>query len=288
MGSHDVGLYHIINEQVQHYTDTGTPGRAYVKGAAFDNKQRLWCGGLGGVSILQKTKVQTLRPSEGLPSIYVNCVKQSPNGVMWAGTDVGIVRYAPDGTHTLRFSRRWLLDDKVNDICFDAAGTAWIATAKGVSAIKKKRMTLAQKADFFYDVTMKRHVREPWIVGQCRLPDPEDLTRWEPEDDDNDGEYGGNYLAMESFRYAVTQDKDAKEKARDLLVLKNREITSLTVLRTIVPAHGDVHEPNRNTAVELAEELVKNHALKQLKPDGTYQRWQMAMERDAAAIMVRT
>ena len=29
----------------------------------------------------------------------------------------------------------------------------------------------------------------------------------------NDGEYGGNYLAMESFRYAVTKSEDARVKA---------------------------------------------------------------------------
>jgi len=61
---------------------------------------------------------------------------------------------------------------------------------------------------------MKRHVREPWIVGQCKLKDAADVNTWEPDDDDNDGEYGGNYLAMESFRYAVTKSDDAKNKAK--------------------------------------------------------------------------
>ena len=79
-------------------------------------------------------------------------------------------------------------------------GNAWIATANGVSAVKKKTMTLETKQLYFYDVLMRRHIREPWIAGQCRLPLAGDTTRWEPEDDDNDGEYGGNYLAMESFR----------------------------------------------------------------------------------------
>ncbi len=277
----DVGLYHIINEQVQHYADTGTLISAYVKGLAFDGKQRLWCGGLGGVSILQKDqKTQTIRPSEGLPSIYVNCVKQSPDGVMWTGTDVGIVRYAPDGTHTLRFSRRWLLNDKVNDICFDAAGTAWIATAKGVSAIHQKQMTLADKEKYFYDVTMQRHVREPWIVGQCRLPNPEDVTQWEPEDDDNDGEYGGNYLAMESFRYAVTKDNDAKEKAKKTFdFLKTlREITGLDgfFARTIVPVSwgNNVHDANRKySPAELAEELVKEPRFKAVET-----RWHLSKD----------
>ena len=94
----DVGLYHIANNNRRHFIDTATLISAYTKGLAFDSKQRLWVGGLGGISILQNnSKVQTLQPANGLPSIYVNCVERSPDNLMWAGTDVGIVRYAPDG-----------------------------------------------------------------------------------------------------------------------------------------------------------------------------------------------
>ncbi|HEX5025763.1 MAG TPA: hypothetical protein VFV68_10845, partial [Agriterribacter sp.] len=155
------------------------------------------------------------------------------------------------------------------DIAFDKAGTAWIATPKGVSAIMKKKMTLAEKADFFYDITMQRHVRAPWIVGQCRLPDPTDLSKWEPEDDDNDGEYGANYLAMESFRYAVTKNEDAREKAKKsfefLKLLQTITGTDGFFARTIVPVEwGDkVHDANRSySTVELAEELVKEPRFK--------------------------
>jgi hypothetical protein len=52
-------------------------------------------------------------------------------------------------------------------------------------------MTLASKADYFYRVLMERHIRPPWIAGHCRLETPGDLSSWQPEDDDNDGEYTG-------------------------------------------------------------------------------------------------
>ena len=79
--------------------------------------------------------------------------------------------------------------------------------------LKERKMTLESKADFFYDVLMKRHIRDPWIAGQCNLKIAGDTSTWRPEDDDNDGEYTSNYLAMESFRYAVTKDEDARIKA---------------------------------------------------------------------------
>ena len=51
-----------------------------------------------------------------------------------------------DGKWTFRQGRRWLLDNRVNDIAVDAEGNAWIATAKGVSCIAVQPMTLSEKA----------------------------------------------------------------------------------------------------------------------------------------------
>jgi hypothetical protein len=151
------------------------------------------------------------------------------------------------------------MDDRVNDIAFDKNGNAWIATQGGVSAVKKKKMTLASKQDYFYDVLMRRHIRDPWIAGHCRLPIAGDTTQWEPEDDDNDGEYTSNYLAMESFRYAVTKSEDAKEKAgkafRFLTQLQEVTETDGFFARTIVPSGWtSIHDVNARDR-QLAEAL---------------------------------
>ncbi len=261
----DVGLYHCRAARTDYFQKTNVLLSAYTKGLAFDSGGRLWVAGLGGITVLKDGKKQrVIRPAEGCPSIYAACARLSPDGVMWVGTKVGVVRYSSDGTHTLRFSRRWLLDDQVNDIAFDRDGNAWIATAGGVSAIKKRKMNLLSKQDYFYDILMKRHIRKPWIAGQCRLAIAGDINSWQPEDDDNDGEYGGNYLAMECFRYAVTKSEDAKEKAgKAFAFLKQlREVTGGDgyFARTIVPADwaDRVHDGNRlYTEREKAEELVK-------------------------------
>ncbi|WP_421826020.1 ligand-binding sensor domain-containing protein [Larkinella sp.] len=265
----DVGLYHSQADSTVHLYKTDRLISAYIKGIAFDSAQNLWAGGLGGVTVVnQHQKVKTLRQEEGIPSNFVTCVEQAPDRSMWVGTEVGVVRYQPDGRHSLRFSRRWLLDDHVNDLAFDAAGNAWIATAKGVSAIKKRKMNLAQKNNYFYDVLMKRHIREPWIAGQCKLLTPGDTTTWAPDDDDNDGEYTGNYLAMECFRYATIQSPDAKAKAAKafgfLKLLQEVTDTDGFFARTLVPVNWtSVHDGNRTfTARERADELVKEPRFK--------------------------
>lgn len=266
----DVGLYHATKKETTYFYKTTVLLSAYTKGVAFDSKGNLWITGLGGVSVINNGKQQNvITPASGCPSIYTDCVKQSPGGVMWVGTKAGVVRFYPDGKHSLLFSRRWLMDDQVNDIAFDRFGNAWIATANGVSAIKSRRITLAEKQNYFYDVLMKRHIREPWIAGQCRLSAVGDTTRWQPEDDDNDGEYTGNYLAMESFRYAATKNEDARIKAKKAFhFLKQlQEVTNGDgyFARSIVPANwtGKLHDGNLvYNEKELSEELIKEPRFK--------------------------
>jgi hypothetical protein len=265
----DVGLYHWSQRKTTHIYKTDALISGYARGLAIDADQNLWIGGLGGVTIQNWGKKEMeLRPADGLPSASVTAVRYAPDSSMWVGTQSGVVRFRRDGSKSLLFSRRWLMDDQVNDIAFDSEGTAWIATPKGVSAIRKKKMTLAQKSDFFFDVLMKRHIRAPWIAGQAHLKVPGDTISWEPDDDDNDGEYTGNYLAMESFRFAATKDPEARENARKafgfLKLLQTITGTDGFFARTIIPSDWTrMHDGNRTfTDREKADELVKEPRFK--------------------------
>ena len=237
----------------------------YVKAISFSPGGDLWAGGMGGVSIRQHEKlIKKITPVEGLSSAMVNCITRSPDGRMWVGTDVGVVRFAKDLSHSLRFSRRWLTNDRVTDVAFDREGNAWLATDHGVSAIKRQMMTLADKQANFYGQLMKKHIRPPWTCGSLRLEIPGDTASWRNSDDDNDGEYTSGYLAMESFRYAVTKDPDAKVKARKafefLKYLQTVTGTEGFFARSIVPTDWTkVHDANQTySPKQIAEELVKD------------------------------
>ncbi|NOX66527.1 MAG: regulator, partial [Chlorobi bacterium] len=265
----DVGLYHYANNKVKLYQDENELISSYIRGISYSDDNKLWAGGLGGVTIRDENrKLKTLTPKEGISNAEVNCVEKSPDSVMWVGTNMGIVRYAKNGSHSLRFSKRWLMNDKVRDIAFDKSGTAWIATAGGVSAIKRKEMTLSEKEDYFYNVMMRRHVREPWIVYRVWLDIEGDTASWRPWDDDNDGEYTAIYLSMESLRYAVTKDKDAREKAKKafhtLKFLQEVTETDGFFARTVVPSNWEgMNDRNRKyTEQETADELVKDPRFK--------------------------
>ncbi len=195
------------------------------------------------------------------------------------GTDVGVVRYEKDGTHSLRFSKRWLTNDIVNDVAFDKDGNAWIATSNGVSAIKRTMMKLKDKEENFYGQLMKKHIREPWICGVLHLEVAGDTSTWQNWDDDNDGEYTGGYLAMESFRYAVTKDEDALIKARKafsfLRLLYDVAETDGFFARTIVPTNWtQVNDANRTyTKHQLADGLVADPRYKPVE-----ERWRKSSD----------
>ncbi len=275
----DVGLYHCSGEKTTLYQDQNELISAYVRGLDFSEEGDLWVGGLGGVSIRNASrKIGEKLPADGIPNSYVNTVKKAPDGTMWVGTDYGITRFTPgEKDYSVRLSKRWLMSDEVRDLCFDREGNAWIATAGGVSAIRKKKMTLAEKADFFYGKLITRHVREPWIVARFRLNVPGDTTSIEAEDDDNDGEYTSMYLAMESFRYAVTQEAEARERAGKAFDFLHylREVTEMDgfFARTIIPASWESsHDMNRSyTPRELAEEIIRNPRQKAVE-----ERWHLS------------
>jgi len=194
------GMYHLTEPKAKLFQNEKELLSDNLFDFSYSNKKELWVAGLGGINVYKNDKrIKSYTPNEGLPNIWARCVAKAPDGTMWVGADLGIARY--DGhTWSIRHSKRWLLSDKVRDIAFDKNATAWVATAKGVSAIKRRGLTLAQKSDYYYGIMKKRHVRKPYFVEKCRFDIPGDTTNWKPNDDDNDGQYTSMYLVMESYR----------------------------------------------------------------------------------------
>ncbi len=262
----DVGLYYCKDEKTVVYRGNDDLISAYVKGLDFSDTGELWVASMGGIAIRNKTdKIDEKLPKDGITNANINVVKRSPDGTMWVGTNYGITRFTPgEKKYSVRLSRRWLMNDEVRDIAFDKEGNAWIATANGVSAIKKMEITLSEKADLYYTKLIQRHVRDPWIVGRFKLTIPGDTTSLVPDDDDNDGEYTSMYLAMESFRYATTKDPVAKERANKAFDFLHylREVTEIDgfFARTIIPVSWErSHDMDRiYTPQELAEEIINN------------------------------
>jgi hypothetical protein len=137
---------------------------------------------------------------------------ESPQ-VTWVGTRQGAIRVTRDNDGVEYFAgRRWLPDDQVTGIGFDATST-WIETAKGFARIEYRHMALAAKARLFVERVQARHNR--WgLTADSHLATPGDLSTSQPASTDNDGLWTAMYVAAECFRYTVTGAQDAREHAR--------------------------------------------------------------------------
>jgi hypothetical protein len=263
-----MGLYRVAEGETRVYQLNDEILCADVSALARDACGRLLAGGLGGISVFDRgIWKSSITPEDGLPSNRVNALVRESGDRIWIATEDGLARH--DGASwSLRHSRRWLPQDTVHAIAFDSKGTAWIATSGGIAAIERRTMTLKEKADYFMEVCMARHVRPPFIVEKCRLPEPGNTEKWEPEDDDNDGGYTAFFLAGEACRYAVTGAADAKENAEKAFELLHflQEVTETGgfFARTVIPADWDhMHDPNRTwTAREKAVQRIEDPRFK--------------------------
>ncbi len=213
----------------------------------------------GGLDFYRGEKrVRSLSVPQGMPFRQAMHLARDVAGRLWVATKNGVVRYNGD-SWTLRHSRRWLLSDDARDVAISRDGTTWVATAGGVDAIRRRKMTLGDKAAYYLKMLRERHIRPPGLVGPAVLVHPGDLSESFIEDDDNDGEHTGMYLAMESMRYAVTGAPDARENAKvafhALEVLQQATGTSYFIARSVLPVGtAPRHEVDRTfTPQQIAE-----------------------------------
>jgi len=212
-----------------------TWGTSDVRGVAFDGEGRLWFATLAGAAALSGDAWTFYTGPDGLPYNDFTCVGGAPNGDVWFGTHLGAIRY--DGeTWSYRQGRRWLPDDDIRDIAVDAEGTAWFATSKGVGAIKRIPMTLAEKAEFYENEAEKYIRRTPFgYLSEVSTAAPGDRSDITYHDSDNDGLWTSMYGAGEAFAYGATKDPKAKDRAK-------RAFEALRFLQKVTQT-GDVRPP---------------------------------------------
>lgn len=166
-----------------------------------------------GIGFSNEDGWEFLDGHDGLPYNDFTCMAEGPEGEIWFGTTKGAFYY--DGERfAYRQGRRWLPDDDVRDIAVAPNGDAWFATAGGVGRIERRPMTLAEKAKFYEDEIDRYNRRTPYgYVMSAVLDKPGDKSTARQRDDDNDGQWTGEYGAAECFAYAATKDPKAKERA---------------------------------------------------------------------------
>jgi len=150
-----------------------------------------------------------LRAADGLPYGPVKVIAPA-DGCLWFGTDKGAIK-KDSGWHYYN-GKRWLPDNKLNDILPIDSHTVWIATPDGIIQIQQVEMTMEQKVDSFETVIELRHNRRG-LINHSKLKIPGNLGSSRMENEDNDGLWTACYLAAECFRFGATKSNDAKANA---------------------------------------------------------------------------
>jgi hypothetical protein len=184
-----------------------------VRAVLFAANGDLWFASPQGVGRRTGDTWTLFEGKDGLPYNDFTCIAEGPEGEIWFGTTKGAIRY--DGTRfAYREGKRWLPDNHVRDIAVGPNGDAWFATAKGVGRIERRPMTLAEKARFYEDEIDQYNRRTPFgYVMAAPLGKAGDKSTATRRDDDNDGQWTGEYGAAQCFAYAATKDPKAKERA---------------------------------------------------------------------------
>jgi hypothetical protein len=111
---------------------------------------------------------------------------------------------------------RYLPDDAVLALAPDRDGGVWVRTRTGIAHIELRRMTLAEKAEYFEQRIRARHSRYG-MVADSSLTTPGRLESNRLTPNDNDGLWSAMYAAAECFRYAATKSPEALANARRTL-----------------------------------------------------------------------
>lgn len=134
------------------------------------------------------------------------------NDKLWFGSSRGVFTRKEGGGFAYYASKRWLLDDHVIDIQPGPGGSILVLGKTGLSQIRYRKMTLADKAAYFDKIQRQRHIRYG-LSSNLLLRRSGDLSSGVLSDTDNDGLWTSMYLASELLRYAVTQSDEALRNA---------------------------------------------------------------------------
>src|SRR5688572_8665794 len=101
--------------------------------------------------------------AEGLPVGKLRAIAVTNDGAVWVGGSQGVVRFAQASRVWERWQYfaglRYLPSDEVLSLAPGEDNSIWIRTAKGVSHIEFRPMTLAEKASYFEQRIEQRHKR---------------------------------------------------------------------------------------------------------------------------------
>ena len=147
-----------------------------------------------------------------LPNEEINSISFADDGRVILGSEAGLTIISNGAAKHLP-ATRWACAENIND-AIAVGSDVWTATDSGVTKISEKTMTLAEKADYCFELTEKYYIRKPGYATHLGNIANCDISTGKPKITDNDGLWTHTYLAALCYCYAVTKDEKVLEAAR--------------------------------------------------------------------------
>lgn len=224
----DSGLFEYDGSTLKSHTVTNNElGDNFVSSLAFcDDNKTLVIATLSGYTLYKNGKFERFyaRP-DGLPMNQTTAAACGGDLVALGHTIGATFINQKDGKIDYYHSKRWILDEFVNDVAIDKEGNRFIATKSGVSRIYLVETTLADKIKYFEEVQDKYFWRMDGFVAPDLLSSDEfeikDPKVW---DSDNDGLWTQMQIAAWCMAYEVTKDEYYYQKARKAIEVMFLEV----------------------------------------------------------------
>ena len=177
--------------------------------------KQLVIGTRSGYFTLDLTDLAVSKMHSDLPWPAITCV-ENIQGNLWFGSEKGAFTLKEDASFNYYYGERWLLGERVLDICSGKDGEVLLLTDQGLSKLVFKKQTLYDKAMYYEDQVRNRHIRFGFNASLGNM-EKGNVESGRLKDSDNDGLWTAMYLGGQAFRYAVTKSKDALQNVQESL-----------------------------------------------------------------------
>ncbi|MCX7958475.1 MAG: hypothetical protein N3B13_05445, partial [Deltaproteobacteria bacterium] len=180
-------------------------GDNLVSSLAFCDDGALIIATFSGYTIYKDNKFDKFfAKPDGLPMNKSNSA-DCGNGIIALGHEIGATFISlKDGHIDYYLSRRWIMDDKVNDVAIDKNGNRFIATSKGISRIYLVETNLKDKIRYFEELQDNYFWRmDGFVAPDLSSSDEFEIKDPKVWDSDNDGLWTQMQVAAWCMAYAV-------------------------------------------------------------------------------------
>lgn len=134
------GVFKITDDLVENFTTKSGLAGNLSTSLAVDQNNTIYIGSVNGLNTITGSEVKNFPAFQGT---IINDIVPDGHGLLWIGSDKGIMRYRPtDGRLEVFDEKNGLPGNRISELCFDNEGSLWVgAYETGLVRFKQGMIT---------------------------------------------------------------------------------------------------------------------------------------------------